>query len=69
MSKQGLEHWLNRYQTHLPKDEDAEVPGEIPISDILCEHGVLDPSKSSHMKCINEVRDNFFLDLISWTAK
>ncbi|KAF9647555.1 cysteine proteinase [Thelephora ganbajun] len=56
VSKQGLEKWLARNQTHPPQlnDEDAGVLEEISISDILCEHGVLDSSKASHMKCINE---------------
>jgi len=57
VSKQGLEEWLARNQTHLPQpnDEDAGVPEEISISDILCEHGALDPSQASRMKCISEV--------------
>lgn len=57
VSKQGLENWLARNQTRLPQsnDEGAEVPEEIPISDITCEHGALDPSKASSMKCVNEV--------------
>ena len=58
VSKRGLENWLARNQTWLPQpsDEDPGVPEEISISDILCDHGALDPSKASNMKCINEVR-------------
>jgi hypothetical protein len=57
VSKQGLENWLASNQTYLPQsnDEDTGVPEETPISDTLCEHGALDPSKASNMKCINEV--------------
>lgn len=55
-SKQSLEKWLARNQTHLPQpDEEEEAPEEISLSDILCEHDALDPSKASRMKCINEV--------------
>ena len=58
MSKLGLEDWLARNQTRPPQpnDEDGGVGEEISISDILCEHAALDPSKASDMKCINEVR-------------
>ena len=61
VSKRGLEKWLARNQTHLPQlnDEDAGVPEEISISDILCEHGALDPPQASRMKCINEVSAEF----------
>lgn len=57
VSKQGLENWLARNQTRLPQPngEDGGAPEDIYISDILCEHGALDPSKASNMKCINEV--------------
>ena len=57
VNKHGLEKWLTRNQTHLPQpsDEDGGVPEEISIPDILCEHGALDPSQASRMKCINEV--------------
>ena len=57
VNKQGLEKWLARNQTHLPQpnDEDGGVPEEISISDVLCEHEALDPSKAGRMKCINEV--------------
>lgn len=56
VSKQGLENWLVRNQTRLPKPNEEEgVPEEISIPDILCEHGALDPSKAGNMKCINEV--------------
>jgi hypothetical protein len=57
VSRQSLEKWLARNQTCLPQpiDEDAGVLEEISISDILCEHGALDPSQASSMKCINGV--------------
>lgn len=57
VSKQSLEEWLARNQTHLPPpdDEESGAPEEISVSDILCEHDGLDPSKASRMKCINEV--------------
>ena len=57
VSKQGLENWLARNQTFLPQsnDEGTGATEEISISDILCEHDALDPSKASNMKCINEV--------------
>lgn len=56
-SKQSLESWLVRNQTHLPQpnEEEAGVLEEISVSDILCEHSSLDPSQASRMKCINEV--------------
>lgn len=61
VSKQSLENWLARNQTHLskPNEESVGVPEEISMSDILCEHGALDPSKASDMKCINEVSAEF----------
>ena len=61
VSKQSLENWLARNQTHLPRanDEDDGAPEELSISDILCEHGALDPSRASNMKCINEVSAAF----------
>jgi hypothetical protein len=56
VSKQSLEEWLARNQTHLPQPNDeAEVPEEISTSAILCEHGALDPAQAGRMKCINEV--------------
>jgi len=56
VSRQGLEKWLARNQTHLPQpNEDMEVLEEICVLDILCEHSALDPSKANRMKCINEV--------------
>lgn len=57
VSKQSLENWLARNQTHLPPPGGEEVgaPEEISVSDILCEHGALDPSQAGRMKCINEV--------------
>lgn len=57
MSKQSLEKWLSRNQTHLPQpdNEEGEAPEEISVSDILCEHDALDPLKAGRMKCINEV--------------
>lgn len=59
VSKQSLESWLARNQTHLPQpneeEEEEEVPEEISISDIVCKHDALDPSKAGRMKCINEV--------------
>jgi hypothetical protein len=63
VSKQSLENWLARNQTHLPRTNDEEdgAPEELSISDILCEHGALDPSKASKMKCIDEVSATFAL--------
>ena len=57
VSRQGLEKWLARNQTYLPQptDKEIEVLEEISISDVLCEHGALDPSQASSMKCINGV--------------
>lgn len=57
VSKQSLEKWLARNQTCLPQPtgEDVGALEEISISDILCEHGALDPSQASSMKCINRV--------------
>ena len=56
VSKQSLESWLACNQSYLPQpnDDDAGVREEISVSDILCEHGALDPSQASRMKCINE---------------
>ena len=56
VSKQSLEGWLARNQTHLPQPDEGEGEAleEISASDILCEHDALDPSKASRMKCINE---------------
>jgi len=61
VSKQSLEKWLARNQTCLPQPtgEDVGALEEISISDILCEHGALDPSQASSMKCINEVSVEF----------
>jgi hypothetical protein len=66
-SKRSLGHWLTRNQTHLPQpcNEDTGISEEISISDILCEHGALDPSKSSNMKCINEVSAEFVADTMN----
>lgn len=63
VSKHGLEKWLARHQTRLPQpdDENPGVPEEVSISDILCEHGALDPSKASDMKCINEVSAQYII--------
>ncbi|KAF8969843.1 hypothetical protein BDZ97DRAFT_1956803 [Flammula alnicola] len=64
VSRQALEAWLSEHciEAALQQNGSTEIPDDsvstngdpttIPISDILCEHGALDPMKSKDMKRI-----------------
>ena len=66
VSRQALESWLSTHcftaalrQSSPSADSDSDPPIEanisIACSDIVCEHGFLDPAKANDMKCITRV--------------
>ena len=58
MSRQALEAWVSEHCINASLQQHAhstELPIEISISDILCEHGALDPTMSRDMKLLTPV--------------
>lgn len=72
MSRQALEAWVSEhcinaslqhvFSTEQLPNLDARLT-EISISDIICEHGALDPTMSRNMKLLTPVCSLNFMDL------
>jgi ubiquitin carboxyl-terminal hydrolase 48 len=75
VSRQALEAWVSEHcitaslQQHaFPTEQfhnlvDDDRPTEISISDIICEHGALDPTMSRDMKLLTPVCSLISMDL------